>query len=259
MEIIVLIDNIASKPYIAQHGLSILVKTEDKKILFDAGQDPYILKWNLKLLSEDDNFDCIVISHGHYDHTDGLMYFVERDKLNIPIYIHPEAFVDRYIEERYIGINKKLKEHLRKGNLIFVDDKPHRDGNIIISGKIERVFPYERDPFYMVLEDGTRKTDYVNDDMFMIVEDVVFTGCAHSGIINVIEYAKKINKRIRGVVGGFHLMHASEEYIKTVYDYLSLQNFEFIMPLHCTGLNATKMLSKLDNFIYGHVGKKLIV
>jgi len=261
MEIVVLVDNIASKPYIAQHGLSIIVKTEDRKILFDTGQDPNTLKRNLKLMGEDDNFDCIVISHGHYDHTDGLKYFIEggKSRLKVPIYIHPEAFVDRYIEGRYIGIDRNLKKYLKKENLILVNDKPHYEKDMIVSGKVERLFPYEIDPFYMVLEDGTRKVDYVNDDMFIIVEDVVFTGCAHSGIINVIEYAKKINKNVRGVVGGFHLIHASKDYIKTVYDYLSAHNFEFIMPLHCTGLYATKVLSKLNNFIYGHVGKKLMV
>ena len=258
MEILVLVDNIASKPYISQHGLSIIVKTEDKRILFDAGPDPYTLNRNLKLMGEDDNFDCIVISHGHYDHTDGLKYLIEK-RPEIPIYIHPEAFVDRYREGRYIGIDRKLKESLRRRNLILVDDSPHYEGDIIVSGKVERLFPYERDLFYKVSEDGTYKIDYVDDDMFMIVEDVVFTGCAHSGIINVIEYAKKINKRVRGVVGGFHLMHASKRYIKMIYDYFSTQDFEFIMPLHCTGIYATKFLSKLNNFIYGHVGKKLRV
>jgi len=261
MEIVVLIDNIASKPYIAQHGLSVIIKTEDKKILFDTGQDPCTLKRNLKLIGEDDNFDCIVISHGHYDHADGLKYFIEKgeSRPKIPIYIHQEAFVDRYIEGRYIGIDKELKECLKRENLILVNDKPRYERDMIVSGKVERLFPHENDPFYMVLKDGTHKIDYVNDDMFIIVEDVVFTGCAHSGIINVIEYAKKINKKVRGVVGGFHLMHASKKYIKMIYDYFSIHNFEFIMPLHCTGLYATKILSKLNNFIYGHVGKKLIV
>lgn len=258
MEILVLVDNIASKPYIAKHGLSIVVKTEDKRILFDAGPDPNILSRNLRLMGEDDNFDYIVISHGHYDHTDGLKYIVER-RPETPIYIHPEAFVDRYREGRYIGIDRELKEELRRRNLILVDDKPHFEGDIVISGKVERPFPYERDLFYKVLEDGSCKIDYVEDDMFMIVEDVVFTGCAHSGIVNVVEYAKRIRGRIRGVVGGFHLMHASREYIKKIYDYFSTQDFEFIMPLHCTGLYATRFLSKLNNFIYGHVGKKLIV
>ncbi|HID47915.1 MAG TPA: MBL fold metallo-hydrolase [Methanothermococcus okinawensis] len=258
MEILVLVDNIASRPYVPEHGLSIVVKTEDKKILFDAGPDPNILSRNLKLTGEDDNFHSIVISHGHYDHTDGLKHLIER-RPEIPIYIHPQAFVDRYREGRYIGIDRELKECLKRRNLILVEDKPYYREDIIISGKVERLFPYERDLFYKVLEDGTYKIDYVDDDMFMIVEDVVFTGCAHSGIINVIEYAKKINKRVRGVVGGFHLMHASKEYIKRIYDYLSTQDLEFIMPLHCTGLYATKFLSKLNNFIYGHVGKKLIV
>jgi 7,8-dihydropterin-6-yl-methyl-4-(beta-D-ribofuranosyl)aminobenzene 5'-phosphate synthase len=92
--------------------------------------------------------------------------------------------------------------------------------------------------------------------MFIIVDDVVITGCSHSGIINVIEYAKKINKnKIRGVIGGFHLVVSSNNHIQSVYEYLNNSDLEFIMPLHCTGFNAMKVLSELDNFIYGHVGK----
>ena len=92
--------------------------------------------------------------------------------------------------------------------------------------------------------------------MFIIVDDVIITGCSHSGIINVIEYAKKINKnKIRGVIGGFHLVVSSNNYIQSVYEYLKNSDLEFIMPIHCTGFNAMNVLSELDNFIYGHVGK----
>jgi len=272
MEIMVLIDNIASKPYIAQHGLSLIIKHNDKKILFDTGQDPFTLRKNLETIKEKDNFDSIVISHGHYDHTDGLQYFINKrnksssdreNKYDIPIYIHPEAFVDRYSRDKrkYIGINKSLKKHLIKENLIFVENNPYFEGDMIISGKVERIFPYEEELFYILTKDNNYKIDPVNDDMFIIVDGVVITGCAHSGIINVMEYAKKINKnkKIRGVIGGFHLTSTSKEYLDKVYNYFSKCDLEVIMPLHCTGFNALNLLSTLDNFLYGHVGKKLIL
>ena len=266
MEIKILVDDMAYKRYFAQHGLSIIIKTDDKKILFDVGQNPYTLKKNLELMDEDDNFDSIVISHGHYDHTDGLSYFIDKKNknkksdINIPIYIHPDAFLDRYSQnKRYIGIDKDIKEFLKNYEYLKLVNEPYFEDNMIISGKVERNNPYEPEIFYKSIDDNSSKNfeiDNVNDDMFIIVDDVIITGCSHSGIINVIEYAKKINKnKIRGVVGGFHLVVSSNDYIQSVYEYLNNSDLEFIMPLHCTGFNAMKVLSELDNFIYGHVGK----
>ena len=272
MEIKILVENTAYKKYLAQHGLSIIVKTDDKKILFDAGQNPYVLNKNLELMGEDDNFDGIVISHGHYDHTDGLSYFIDKYKnkksqdMDIPIYIHPDAFLDRYSQnKRYIGIDKDIKEFLKNYKYLKLINEPYFEDNLIISGEIERNSPNEPEIFYKLVNNNGNgdndsnnnfEIDSVNDDMFIIVDDVVITGCSHSGIINVIEYAKKINKnKIRGVIGGFHLVVSSNDYIQSVYEYLNNSDLEFIMPLHCTGFNAMKVLSELDNFIYGHVGK----
>ncbi|AEH06320.1 MBL fold metallo-hydrolase [Methanothermococcus okinawensis] len=266
MEIKILVDDIAYKRYFAQHGLSILVKTaDDKKILFDVGQSSYVLNKNLELMGEDDNFDSIVISHGHYDHTDGFTYFMDKYNKNkkfemdIPVYIHPDAFLDKYSDDkRYIGIDKNIKDFLRNYKHLKLVNEPYFEDNVIISGKVERTHPYEPEIFYKRDDNNKFEVDYVNDDMFMIVDDVVITGCSHSGIINVIEYAKKINKnKIRGVIGGFHLVVSSNEYINKVYDYLKNSDLEFIMPIHCTGFNAMKVLSELDNFIYGHVGKTM--
>ncbi len=277
MEVKILVDDMAYKRYFAQHGLSIIVKTENKKILFDVGQNPYVLNKNLKIMGENDNFDSIIISHGHYDHTDGLSYFMKHKKddskneldIDIPIYVHPDAFLDRYSQsKKYIGIDKNIKEALKNYKHLVLVDKPYFEDNIVISGKIERNSIYEPELFYRLTSNNNKNNkndknvnfeiDEVNDDMFMIVDDIIVTGCSHSGIINVIEYAKKINKgKIRGVIGGFHLVVSSDEYINKVYEYLKCSDLEFIMPIHCTGFKAMKILSNLDNFIYGHVGKTL--
>lgn len=265
MEVKVLIDNIAYKKYFTQHGLSLIVKTKDLKILFDTGQNPLTLKKNLEIMGEKDDFDAIVLSHGHYDHTDGLFYFMEPNNyenantnIDIPIIMHPDAFVDRYdsTKNRYIGIKDEIKDFLKKYPKTELIEKPYNiSKNIIVSGSVERDQYYETEEFYR-LENGSFKNDVVNDDMFLIVDGVVITGCSHSGIINVIEYSKKIKKvdKIRGVIGGFHLVNSSDPYIKMVKEYLENQNLEFIIPLHCTGFKALKELSSLDNFIQGHVG-----
>ncbi|AEF96338.1 MBL fold metallo-hydrolase [Methanotorris igneus] len=255
MQIKILIDNIAYKRYLAQHGLSIIIEGK-KRILFDTGQNPLTLKKNLEIMGEDDSFDAIVLSHGHYDHADGLFYFINKEDFNTQIIMHPDALLDKYDENkrRYIGINKEIKEFLKNySNTLFVEEPYKLSKDIIISGYIPRKISCEMEKFYTLM-DGEFKEDFVNDDMFLIVDGVVITGCSHSGIVNVIEYAKSLSK-IRGVIGGFHLVNASERYINEVKEYLKNQNLEFIMPLHCTGFKAMKILSDLDNFVYGHVGK----
>ncbi|ABR56101.1 MBL fold metallo-hydrolase [Methanococcus aeolicus] len=282
MEIKIIVENTAYKKYIAQHGLSILVKSDNKKILFDAGQNPYILKKNMELLNENSNFDGIIISHGHYDHTDGLKDIINNtEDINIPIYVHPDAFLERYSNNgTYIGIDKDIKKFLKNYDYLNLIEKPYHDknNNLIISGKIERNNYFEPELFYKLKENekletgSSQKNDKIKnisknpnyeidstyDDMFIIVDGVIITGCSHSGIINVVEYAKKINKnKIRGVIGGFHLITSSKNHIQTVYEYFENSDLEFIMPMHCTGFKALKKLSKLDNFIYGHTGKTL--
>ena len=164
MEIKILVDDMAYKRYFAQHGLSIIIKTDDKKILFDVGQNPYTLKKNLELMDEDDNFDSIVISHGHYDHTDGLSYFIDKKNknkksdINIPIYIHPDAFLDRYSQnKRYIGIDKDIKEFLKNYEYLKLVNEPYFEDNMIISGKVERNNPYEPEIFYKSIDDTAVK------------------------------------------------------------------------------------------------------
>ncbi|ENN95733.1 beta-lactamase [Methanocaldococcus villosus KIN24-T80] len=248
MEIKILVDNTAYKRFYAQHGFSVLVNNK-KRVLFDAGQSEIIIK-NLKLFNELENFDYFVLSHGHYDHSDGLKYLLDYvDK----IIAHKDAFIDRFCDGRYIGIDKDLKDIImKKCDLILIEEPYKIEKDIIVSGYVPREHYYELDNFECI-KDGKRVKDYVNDDMFIIAKNILITGCAHSGIINVIEYGKKIMD-IDGVLGGFHLINASKEYIDYVYNYLSKQDFWF-MPMHCTGFNALKKLSDLKNFVYGHVGK----
>ncbi|MFU8653452.1 MBL fold metallo-hydrolase [Methanotorris formicicus] len=255
MQIKILIDNIAYKKYLAQHGLSIIVEGKER-ILLDTGQSPLVLEKNLEIMGEDDNFDAIILSHGHYDHADGLSYFINKEDFNSKIIMHPDALLDKYSgnKRRYIGINKEIKEFLKNySNTLFVEEPYKLSKDVIISGYIPRKNHYEMEKFY-TLVNGEFKEDSINDDMFLIVDGVVITGCSHSGIINVVEYAKTLSN-IRGVIGGFHLGGASERYINEVKEYFKNQDLEFIMPLHCTGFEASKILSDLDNFVYGHVGK----
>ncbi|MEO2118020.1 MAG: MBL fold metallo-hydrolase [Methanocaldococcus sp.] len=249
----ILVDNTAYKKFFAQHGFSALIEINNKRILFDAGQNSITLRENLKLFNEKEGFDYIVLSHGHYDHCDGLKYVIENDLINGKVIAHRDAFLDKYSGNRYIGINKEVKEYLLKKADLEIIEEPYKiDKDIIVSGYVPRKQSYEMEEFHCI-KDGKKVKDEINDDMFLIAKGILITGCSHSGIINVVEYGKELSE-IKGVLGGFHLVGVSNDYLNRVVDYFKSQNFWF-MPMHCTGFKALTKLSQLDNFVYGHVGK----
>ncbi len=259
MKIKIIVDNKTYSKKLSQHGLSLLIEHSNRKILFDTGQSEYVLKNNLD--NEDLDIDMIVISHGHYDHSDGLEYFIKKEDFNIPIYIHNKAFAERFYNNRYIGIKKSIIDFLKNYENLITVEKPYQLNNgIVISGTVDRTHYYEKDDFYKKDEEGNLVKDIVIDDMFIIVDGVIITGCSHSGIINVVEYAKKIyNKEIKGIIGGFHLMNVSKDYIDKIYNYLKDNNLDIIMPLHCVGFNELKVLSNLEGFEEGYVGKEIVI
>ncbi|NPA62768.1 MAG: MBL fold metallo-hydrolase [Methanococci archaeon] len=249
----ILVDNTAYKKFFAQHGFSALIESKGKRILFDAGQHPKIIEENLKLFDEKEGFDYVVLSHGHYDHCDGLKYIIDNELINGKVIVHKDAFLEKYAGKRYIGMSDEVKKYLLKKADLEMIIKPYKiDKNIIVSGEVPRDFPYEMEKF-MCIKNGKLVEDELKDDMFLIANGILITGCSHSGIINVVEYGKKLSE-IEGVLGGFHLGGVSEPYLNNVVNYFKSQPF-WIMPMHCTGFKASVKLSQLKNFVYGHVGK----
>ncbi len=238
----VVVDNHTYTSLYAEHGLSILVDN-GKRILFDTGKSKIILK-NLKLLDELETFDYVVLSHGHYDHCNGLKYIKE---LADNIIVHKDALINRYYKNRYIGIDKEVKNLLK--DAIFIEDEYKISKDIIVF-KSDRKHFYEIDDF----RDENNNLDIVKDEISLYYKEYLFVGCSHSGIVNIIETCKDLNKNIKGVIGGFHLINSTDKYIDYVYNYLSKQSFWF-SPLHCTGFYALSKLSNLNNFIYGYAGK----
>ncbi|WP_457611908.1 MBL fold metallo-hydrolase [Methanocaldococcus sp.] len=239
----IVIDNRTEGKFLAQHGLSILIK-DDKRILFDAGQDGRVLEYNLKLMGEVEKFDYFILSHGHYDHSDGLKFLIENELID-RVVIHKDALKERYYKNRYIGVSEEVKKLLDKVDVIFIKNKFKIDKNNMVLGEIERNFYYESD-----ISEG--KKDLVEDEIIFITNNKLITGCSHSGIINVVEYAKKYFD-INFVIGGFHLINSSEKYINEVYNYFRSNNIK-LAPLHCTGFRALTKLSNLPNFIYSYSG-----
>jgi len=238
MKISVLTDNHAGSFTMAEHGLSYLIEHDGKRILFDTGQSNLFMK-NAKLMNISlDNIDMIILSHGHYDHGNGLSYLHEGS-----LVCHPGCFVKRYSrkDNRYIGL-KNTREELEKRFDIKVSGKAFKiSKKIIFLGEIPRLNGFESQNTTFAFEDGT--PDFIMDDgaIAIIIDEGLFviTGCGHAGIINTLEHARRVTgiNKLSGIMGGFHLKENDRQTKETI-KYLKESVIDHILPSHCTELPA---------------------
>lgn len=248
MKIYILVENSAGPGFGAEHGISYLIESDEKNILFDTGHTDLFIK-NANLLGFDllDKIDTIVISHGHWDHINGLSFLVRKlkserkDKKKISLYAHPGIFKKRY----HKGSDKNLGSRINQEELADIFDLVLTDipveiiKNIYFLGKIPRITGFEAQSTPYVFEDHS--PDYLLDDsgLLIIIEDklILISGCAHSGICNMTEYAKNVSgfKDFLAILGGFHLKTYNAQAIETV-NYLKRQSITRLFPSHCTRL-----------------------
>ena len=265
----------------AEHGLSVVVKTvigrEEKKILFDFGYSKTGAADNAEMLNEDlRSIECCVLSHGHPDHFGGLEKLVSKiGKKSIDLILHPDALkTNRFRKQpgygkiHYPCIEEGMLK--RTGVKIIKSNGPLeiQKGRLLFLGEIPRFNGFEGRPAnYYYEENREEREDLLKDDSAIVscIKGkglVIITGCAHSGIINTIEYAKKITKvtEIYVVMGGFHLSAADAEIIELTVDALKKINPKIIVPCHCTGREAILEIERKmpNNFLLNMVGTKFI-
>jgi 7,8-dihydropterin-6-yl-methyl-4-(beta-D-ribofuranosyl)aminobenzene 5'-phosphate synthase len=246
MKLSVLSENCASPGYIAEHGLSYLIEHNDKKILFDTGASDVFLKNAKKMNIDLNDSDMIVLSHGHWDHGNGLKYIKDKTLL-----CHPGVFINRFHkgEKRNVGLNLSIEQIEERFSVIRSKEPYYISSDIIFLGEIPHTFEFEEKSTVYV--DDTGNIDYIPDDSaLLIIEDnelIIISGCAHSGICNITEYAKEITgiKDIKAVIGGFHLKKQSYQTRKTII-YFKDNPVRYLLPSHCTQLPAMSLF--YENF-----------
>ncbi len=235
MKIYVLADNHASTKCKAEWGLSLFIESS-KKILFDFGASDLFLQNAEKLKLNVNDADYFVLSHGHWDHGNGLAYLSDKK-----LVCHPEVFLKRYSGSRYIGLPFSYDKAQENFELITSTIPVKIDENITYLGEIPRITEFEGKNSVFKKEDGS--VDNIRDDSALAITTeqglVIITGCAHAGICNTIEYAKTISgvQKVYAVMGGFHLQGQDEVTSKTI-EYLKGQKIQKIMPSHCTEFPA---------------------
>jgi 7,8-dihydropterin-6-yl-methyl-4-(beta-D-ribofuranosyl)aminobenzene 5'-phosphate synthase len=255
--------------FLAEWGLSILVEIDNLSILLDAGQG-ISASYNADILGIDlSKIDKIVLSHGHFDHTGGLRQLLRKMRKEIEIIAHPDIWQVKYssrqgYKDRYIGI-PFLRQELESlgANFNLTTKSTKITDNIMTTGEIPMVTKFEEiEPYLLIKEDTGFQPDKLLDDQALVINTehglVVILGCAHHGIINTLYHAQQLTKAkgIHAVLGGCHLIDASEERIRSTIAALRELDVQKLGVSHCTGLPATMLMAQEfgDKFFFNNAG-----
>lgn len=273
--ITILCENSVSLPGIlGEHGLGIYVEHQGKKFLFDTGQGFTIIPNALALGIDLKSIEHVVLSHGHYDHTGGLLPLLSL-RHQAEIICHPDVFLNRY-RMLPLGDTEKLfsigipwtREYLEGRGASFNLKKEITEimPGVFISGEVQRVTEFEQpDPFFKAEINGKMVVDPLLDDLSIAINTaagwVVLLGCAHTGIINVLKHFQdKLGiDKFFAVIGGTHLDFANDRQLEGTIDYLEQIQVEKLGVCHCTGLiNGAKLFQNFPSaFFFAPVGTRL--
>lgn len=258
MKIVTLVENTSiSENYKNEHGLCLYIETEKHKCLFDLGASGLFAENAQKLGIDPEEVDLVVISHGHYDHGGGLEIFLGINK-KAKIYVNHKAFNKFYSNrgedpKAYIGLNQKLLPNER---FVFVED------HLVIDDELELFSNVQGDKFrstanldLFIETDGVMVGDDFAHEQNLIIREgnktVLFAGCAHNGIANILDHLSLVYKVIPDdVIGGFHLYNPSRKksenivLIENMGHYL-LSSDTTYYTCHCTGTEPYQILRGL--------------
>ncbi len=257
MKITVLCENVSRDLEIeAEHGLSLFVESEGRRILFDMGQTELFARNADILGAKLSQVELAVLSHGHYDHGGGLESFL-RENLTAPVYVHPKAFEAHFHgAEKYIGLASSLKENER---FVANDNATQLSEGITLhpASCVPRNNPSL--PHGLTVEvNGQLVPDSFEHEQYMLIEEkgkrVLFSGCSHIGILNIAEHF-----RPQVLIGGFHTSKAEETKLDEIAERLGKLQTVFY-TCHCTGEKQFDYLScRMHNIRYLSCGQVLTI
>lgn len=266
VKVTILDDNIASpRVFKAEHGLSVLLEVEGRSFLWDCGQTD-IAVGNARLLGIDlKSIEGIGLSHGHYDHSGGLLHVLGASGPK-RVYMHPDALEPKFFKageiKVFIGLPfaRTAIEGISGGLELSTGQVEVLPG-VHMTGEVPRVTDFEGlEPNLYCEKDGELVPDPFTDDQALVVRTpegaVVLTGCAHSGVVNILKHVQEEYGRIRAVVGGTHLGLGNEARVDPTIDFLDGLDVDKMIFCHCTGVAVISRLMAhfKDRFVAGHTG-----
>jgi 7,8-dihydropterin-6-yl-methyl-4-(beta-D-ribofuranosyl)aminobenzene 5'-phosphate synthase len=288
-------------PLLAEHGFAALIdlKLCGTRILWDAGITPTTALENMRRMKIDPkSIDMIAISHGHRDHTSGVTDILNAMEIapelqewepnttaeevlkgiewpKVPLVVHPAAFRERWRipkDEKMVGpmMPPPKEEWEAAGAEIILSEEPYQlaPGCWTTGNVPRRSFEKSGRGSAMAYREGDSfLPDDIEEDQSIIINVkgkglVVVSGCAHSGIVNTVNYGREISgvEKVWAILGGFHLGRSPDDEIAMTVEEIKVLNPELIAPSHCTGFKAMSQFSMEmpDAFVYGVVGTKYI-
>ncbi|MDR3596822.1 MBL fold metallo-hydrolase [Clostridium sp.] len=276
LKITTLIENNYDKNNIlySEHGLSLYIEINDKKILFDTGQSGDFIKNAEKIKIDLNDLDYVVLSHGHYDHSGGFGKLVQNASKSFKLIVGSGFFYEKYklMEgERYkFNGNSFNEEFIMKSNISIKyinQDIINITEDIMIFSNFERKNNFEtlNKKFYIKENDKYVLDDFSDEIALGIKHDkglVIIVGCSHVGLVNILEtITKRTGMPIYAIIGGSHLIEADELRVNNTINYLKEKNINILRLSHCTGDSAVeKLQSKFENkFVYNNTGNILLI
>jgi len=251
---------------IGEHGFACYVETPDGNYLFDTGQGLGLIQNAVVLKKSLSDLKAVLLSHGHYDHTGGLPDVLRRTG-PIDIYGHPDLFLPRYRENRFIGVPHR-REYLEAMGARFVLSKEMTEvaPGLWLTGEVPRRTPFEQgDPLMTVTCCGGSVHDELLDDLSLVIDSaqglILVLGCAHAGLVNIMEHVlEKTGKDgFYAIIGGTHLGFADDAQFEQTLRALDNYRVAKLGVSHCTGLPHAARLQAIlgDRFFFGSVGSVL--
>ena len=269
MKITTLVENTCGhEGCIAEHGLSLYIETEKHKLLLDTGQTDAVVK-NAEALGIDlSTVDTVVLSHGHYDHSGGILPFSEINH-TAQIIMQRSAAEPHFNGDRYIGIDTDI---LKLPNVKFADGDIQLDDELFLFSGItgRRCYPQGNKKLSCIKNGEKVCDDFCHEQCLVITQNGkcwLLSGCAHNGILNILDrYKELFDSHPNYVITGFHMMkregeHTEEEkavIIQTAQELAKMNTFFY--SGHCTGIPAFELMKDImgDKLIALHSGEEIL-
>ncbi len=269
LKVKVLADNntLIDRYYTGEPGLSLLLEADGKKMLFDCGYSGVFID-NAQRMGDDlAEIERVIISHGHNDHTWGLTHLIQHfDTRKITLKprftAHPLIFESKRCEGLNIGMMLS-QESVAAHFTVELSSQPLLLAeNLFWLGEIPRITEPKR-AVGKRLVNGAEEDDYCFDDSALAYKTtnglVIITGCSHSGICNIVDYARKLCgcETIVDIIGGFHMQKLSREMLSSTVSWFAANPPLTMHPCHCTDLAAKIALASALNVKEAGVGLEL--
>ena len=249
------------------HGLSFYIETKRHRLLMDTGPSALLIENAQRLGVDLSGVDTVILSHGHYDHADGIPPFARLDP-SAPVYLRRGAEGDFWSlageSPRYIGVDPAVLAHPQ---LRWVEGERELDEELLLFGEVTgRRFWPQSNRVLRRRENGEFLQDEFAHEQCLIVREngkrVLLSGCAHNGILNILDrFAQVCGGVPDAVISGFHMMKKTaytpeeEETIRATARELREKPCTFY-TCHCTGLAAFELMRGImgERLQYVHCG-----